>query len=183
MALSDQPTGLYVKTRRIFQKILETIVLVIIAALAIIVVVGVTFRKFGMPLVWYDEIASIMLAWLTYYGAALAALKRGHIGFPELTRAASPNMKVVLIFIREVVVIGFMLVVAWAGWKVVMALEGFYLASLPTVPRQLTQSVIPIGAVLFIIAELLSIPDEFAAKPTAKEGELPLPAAAQDPSL
>ena len=42
-------------------------------ALAVVVVLGVGFRKFGAALVWYDEVASVLLAWLTYYGAALAA--------------------------------------------------------------------------------------------------------------
>ena len=31
------------------------------------------YRKAGASLTWYDEIASILLAWVTYYGAALAA--------------------------------------------------------------------------------------------------------------
>jgi hypothetical protein len=39
-----------------------------------------------------------------------------------------------------------------------VVLEGSYLISLPTVSNQFTQSVIPIGAVLFIIAQLLSLP-------------------------
>ena len=66
-----------------FERLLEAIVLVLVGALAVVVVMGVGFRKFGAALVWYDEVASILLAWLTYYGAALAALKRAHIGFPK----------------------------------------------------------------------------------------------------
>ena len=38
-------------------------------------------------------------------------------------------------------------------------LEGDSLTSLPWVPVQLTQSVIPIGAVLFVICQLLSLPN------------------------
>ena len=60
-------------------------------ALAVIVVVGVGFRKAGASLVWYDEVASIMLAWLTYYGAALAALSRSHIGMPTLVANHIPE--------------------------------------------------------------------------------------------
>jgi hypothetical protein len=37
-------------------------------------------------------------------------------------------------------------------------LQGETLDSLTWVPVQLTQSVIPVGAILFIIAELLSLP-------------------------
>ena len=56
------------------------------------VLLGVACRKLEIPLVWYDEGASIMLAWLTYYGAALAALKRAHIGFPGLVNAMPPQL-------------------------------------------------------------------------------------------
>ncbi|MBA2722982.1 MAG: hypothetical protein H0U56_08810 [Methylibium sp.] len=38
-------------------------------------------------------------------------------------------------------------------------LEGDTMVSLPNVPTQLTQSVIPIGGALFIIAQLLSLPE------------------------
>ena len=49
--------------------------------------------------------------------------------------------------------------------------EGSYLIGLPWMPTRLTQSVIPIGAVLFVIAELLSLrnlrtpPDDREATP------------------
>jgi TRAP-type C4-dicarboxylate transport system permease small subunit len=56
-------------------------------------------------------------------------------------------------------VISFFVIMAWAGWRILQVLEGSTLVSLTWVPVQLTQSVIPIGAVLFIIAELLSLPD------------------------
>ncbi|MBW1995630.1 MAG: TRAP transporter small permease subunit, partial [Deltaproteobacteria bacterium] len=52
--------------------------------LTIIVILGVIYRKAGASLSWYDEVASVLLAWLTYYGAALAAITRGHIGFSGL---------------------------------------------------------------------------------------------------
>ena len=38
-------------------------------------------------------------------------------------------------------------------------LEGDTLVSLPEVPTTLTQSVIPIGAALFIVAQILSFPE------------------------
>jgi TRAP-type C4-dicarboxylate transport system permease small subunit len=147
------------RARRVFESALETFVLFLVGSLAMIVIAGVAFRKFGMPLVWYDEVASIMLAWLTYYGACLAGLRRAHIGFPGFVDSVSPEMRRVLIILRELVVIGFFALAAWAGWRVVLAVDGFYLASLPNVSRQITHSVIPIGAVLFIIAELLSVRD------------------------
>ena len=126
-------------------------------ALTVLVVVAVAYRKGGAALVWYDEVASVLLAWLTYYGAAFAALKRGHIGLETVVEALPAKAKAVTTVVSEVVVIGFFAVTAWAGWRVVSVLGGTYLVSLPWVPVQLTQSVIPIGAVLFIVAELLTL--------------------------
>jgi TRAP-type C4-dicarboxylate transport system permease small subunit len=159
--------------RNVFERVLEVIVLSLVGLLAVIVFFGVAFRKLGAPLVWYDELASIMLAWLTYYGACLAALKHAHIGFPTFVERASPPVRRVMLLIREVVVIGFFALAAWTGWLVVMALDGFYMASLPWMPRQITQSVIPIGAVLFILAELLGLPELMRAQTP--------PVAAEDP--
>ena len=48
-------------------------------ALAVTVLLGVTFRFAGSALVWYDEVAAVQLAWITYYGSAYAALKGSHI--------------------------------------------------------------------------------------------------------
>jgi TRAP-type C4-dicarboxylate transport system permease small subunit len=42
---------------------------------------------------WYDEIAAIMLVWLTYYAGALAALKRGHIGVDGVLLAMPPRYR------------------------------------------------------------------------------------------
>ena len=142
-----------------FERLLEAVVLVLVAALAVVVVMGVGFRKFGAALVWYDEVASILLAWLTYYGAALAALKRAHIGFPNLVRRLGRPWRIPVVVAGEAVVIAFFLIAAWAGWRVLVILEGSGMVSLPWVPTRLTQSVIPIGCVLFVIAQLLSLPE------------------------
>ena len=142
-----------------FERLLEAVVLVLVAALAVVVVMGVGFRKFVAALVWYDEVASILLAWLTYYGAALAALKRAHIGFPNLVRRLGRPWRIPVVVAGEAVVIAFFLVAAWAGWRVLVILEGSGMVSLPWVPTRLTQSVIPIGCVLFVIAQLLSLPE------------------------
>jgi TRAP-type C4-dicarboxylate transport system permease small subunit len=65
----------------------------------------------------------------------------------------------IAVIVAEILVIGFFAMLAWAGLRVLEVLEGMSLVSLNWVPIQLTQSVIPIGAILFIIAELLSLPD------------------------
>lgn len=154
-----------------FTKLLEGIVLALMAALAVVVVVGVVYRKAGASLVWYDEVASILLAWLTYYGAALAALHRAHIGVPTFVDRLEGGARAAVILVGEICVLAFFVVLAGAGVRVLSVLGGTSLVSLPWVPAAVAQSVIPIGAVLFIVAQLLSLPDALRGTTDAPDEE------------
>jgi TRAP-type transport system small permease protein len=145
--------------RRGFELALEWIVIVLMVTLAVIVTAGVAFRYTGNALVWYDEAASILLAWVTYYGAALAALKRANIGVPELVHMLPPTQRVVVALVAEVFVFGFFILLAWVGYTVLEILAYDNLVSMPGVSVAYAQSVIPISAVLFIIAEAMSLPE------------------------
>lgn len=151
------------RLRMWFERLLEAIVIVLMIALAAEVTIGVIYRTLGFSLAWYDEIASILLAWLTYYGAALAALKRAHIGVPGLIQALPRRLRLPLVLVAESLVFGFFLLLAWVGLQVMDMLATDFLISLPDVSSQYTQSVIPIGAVLFIIAEALNLPETLRA--------------------
>ena len=139
--------------------LLEWFLIAQMIALTAVVVYAVVSRKLGASLSWYDEIAAIQLAWITYYGAALAALRRKHIGFDGFLLSLPLRARAAGIVAAEALTIGFFALLAWSGWRVLVILEGMSLVSLTFVPVQLTQSVIPIGAVLFIAASLLSLPD------------------------
>lgn len=141
--------------------LLEWLLIIQMFALSIVVIYAVISRKMGGSLSWYDEIAAIQLAWITYYGAALAALRRRHIGFDGVLLALPIPIRRVMVILSEVLVIGFFALLTWSGWEVLQVLEGMGLVSLPWVPVQLTQSVIPIGGALFIICSLLSFPDYY----------------------
>ncbi len=144
--------------RNLLETVLEWILIALMVLLTVIVIVAVLFRLAGDSLSWYDEVAAITLAWITYYGSALAALKRRHIGFDTVLLALPPVPRMLAVIVAEVCVIGFFVIMAVMGLRVIEVLEGDYLVSLTWVPVQFTQSVIPIGAVLFIICELLSLP-------------------------
>lgn len=142
-----------------FERLLEWIVMLLMVSMALVVVVAVIYRKAGDSLVWYDEVASIMLAWLTYYAAALAALKRAHLGFSGFVDSLRPSFRIPLLVVAEIFVFAFFILLAWVGYEVLLVLEGDNLVSLPEISTQFTQSVIPIGAILFVIAEGLSLPE------------------------
>ncbi len=143
----------------ILGEILTWVVIALMVVLTTIVIVAVVYRKLGASLSWYDEIASVLLAWITYYGAALAALKRGHIGFDDVLLSLPLPARKLAVIVAELLVLFFFGLLAWAGIEVLAILQGETLVSLTWVPVSITQSVIPIGAILFIVCDLLSLPD------------------------
>ena len=145
-----------------YERLLEWVVVALMAALAFEVSAGVVYRTFGASLVWYDEVASILLAWLTFYGSALAAAKRAHIGCPEVVALLPPRGRVATRLAAEVLVIGFFLLLGWTGFEILGVLATDHLVSLPEVPVAYAQSVIPISAVLIVLAEIATLPRALA---------------------
>jgi TRAP-type C4-dicarboxylate transport system permease small subunit len=164
------------RLRTLLERALEAIAIVLLTVLAVVVLVGIAARTVNHPFVWYDEVASILLAWLTYYGAALGALKRAHIGMPEIVRMLPARARRAALVASEIVVFGFFALLAWVGWKLFLVAEGDRLVSLPWMPLQVAQSIIPIGAVLFLVAEALSLPRAWRAA-TAPHGAGAAPSA------
>lgn len=147
------------KLYRGFEILLQIMSIALLLSLAVVVVLAVIYRYLGSSLVWYDEVASIQLAWLTYYGAALAALKRSHLGFPNLLLMIPTALRKAAFCVAEASIIGFFVVVGWAGWYVMGIFGDETLVSLTWVPLKYTQAIIPLGALLYLIAEILSMPD------------------------
>ncbi|TVP48564.1 MAG: TRAP transporter small permease [Halomonas sp.] len=147
---------------RIMERLLEIITVVLMVSLTLVVLYAVVTRYAWRTPSWYDEVAAIMLVWLTYYAGALAALKRGHIGVDGVLAAMPVNIRMPIAYLSEALFIGFFLVLGWAGLVVLDVMQGMALITLRWVPLTFTQSVIPIGAGLFIIAQLLSMPDYLA---------------------
>jgi len=145
--------------RRGYERFLEWICIVLMAALAAEVAVGVVFRYSGHSLVWYDEVATILLAWVTFYGAALAVLKHAHMGVPELVRMLPPALRVVLAVVAQLCTMAFFVLLAWVGYAILEILATDMLVSLPEVSMAYANSVIPISAVLFIVGQFLIFPE------------------------
>lgn len=147
--------------RRRVERLLEWVSGGLLVVLAVEVLAGIAFRAAGRPLAWYDEVASVLLAWITYYGGALATLKKSHIAFAGLVNGMPRRARLAALAVREVAILGLFLVLAVEGVAILRVLTGEMLVTVD-IPVALTQSVIPIGAVLFVIAELLDLPERIA---------------------
>ena len=144
--------------------LLEWVVGALMVILAVEVTLGVVFRSIGESLTWYDEVASVLLAWLTFYGSALASVKRAHIGCPEVVDQMRWPWRRAFNIFAQLLVIVFFVVLGWVGASILPILHGDALVSLPWVPMSVVQSVIPISAALIVIAETTHLIDLIIAR-------------------
>ena len=178
-AAEAPPAGSLQSFRARYGRALEWVVGALMVILAVEVTLGVVFRSIGRSLIWYDEVASVLLAWLTFYGSALASVKRAHIGCPEIVDHASWPLRRALNVIAQLLVIVFFALLGAVGAWILPVLHGEALVSLPWVPMSVVQSVIPISAGLILIAEILHLlelltarkpPDPIAGEPALADG-------------
>lgn len=139
-------------------RIIEVIGIGLLVVLTLSVIYSTTMRYLGMSPVWYDEIASVLLAWLTYFGASYAVFLRQHMGFAGLVAALPGPLAVAVALFGEMLVIAFFAVVGWYGYLVLRVAAYDALLSLPWISLDIIQSVIPITSVLMIVGTLLTMP-------------------------
>ena len=145
--------------REIYGRFLEVLVSALMIVLFAEVTLGVVFRAIGASLIWYDEIASVLLAWLTFYGAALGSVKRAHIGCPELVQAMPWRTRRIMNIVAQLLVIAFFVLLGFVGVSIMPVLATDALVSVPGIPMSVIQSVIPISSALIVIAEGMHLVD------------------------
>src|SRR3989442_6243221 len=65
--------------------VVEWWTMAVMVAMVALVTIGVFFRYIvNASLSWYDEFASSLLVWLSFYGAVVATYRGRHIGFETL---------------------------------------------------------------------------------------------------
>lgn len=169
MHKSQANAGAMHRFRRRYALLLEWVVMFLMVVLAVEVTLGIVYRTLGQSLVWYDEVASVLLAWLTFYGSALASVKRGHIGCPELVDQLSPPLKRAIGIFSQMLVIAFFALLGWVGASILPVLAGDALVSLPWVPMSFVQSVIPVSSALILVAEVMNLLDLLADRGQAAD--------------
>lgn len=156
--MKDRPKGIADVARIALEKTLLWISVVILLTMAAVVIGAIAFRRFGNSLEWYDEVSSVLMVWLTYFGCGLAALRGAHLDFSNLLMKLPIRIRVAAFLVGKAVSIVFFAVIAWAGYALLDVFADETLITLEWVPLSVTQSVLPIGCVLFIVAELLVMP-------------------------
>lgn len=147
---------------RALDLILQVVTLSLIVGLTCVILAGVAFRYSGQSLIWYDEVAVVMLAWITFLGAALATLRNAHLGFNGLLFGLPLTGRFILLWTVEAIFIGVFAIVAWAGWVILDIFGNETMTTLRFVPRWFVQGILPVSAALMVIGRLLTMPARIA---------------------
>src|SRR5512145_1127273 len=126
----------------------------LLVAMVVVVCLGVFFRYvLNSSLVWYDEFASYLLVWLTFYGCVVVDYQQRHIGFDLFVNKLTPGKRRVVDVVGELAVLGFQFVLLYYGWILTERMGDETAISLPWVKVTWINSVLPItGALLLLIS-------------------------------
>ena len=128
--------------------------ILLLAGMVVLVCLGVFFRyALNSSLTWYDEFASYLLVWLTFYGSVVVDYRRKHISFELLVDKLAPLQRRIVDGIGEIAVLGFQFVLFWYGWVLTERMADETAIALPWVKVMWINSVLPIcGALMLVIS-------------------------------
>jgi TRAP-type C4-dicarboxylate transport system permease small subunit len=134
--------------------LLEWWAVLLLVLMVVLVFLGVFFRYvLSASLAWYDEFASYLLVWLTFYGAVAASYRRRHIGFETFVARLAPNSRRNVEVVAELFVLGFQVVLFYYGWLLMQKMGDETAISLVWVKMGWVYSVLPItGGVMLVIS-------------------------------
>ena len=142
---------------RFFRKLIAVIewwTVLLLVLMVALVCVGVFFRYvLEASLTWYDEFASYLLVWLTFYGAVIASHRRRHIGFEVVVEKLDPAARRLIEALSEGFVLVFQSVLLYYGWELVQKMGEDRTVSLPWVKMGWIYSALPItGGLMLLIS-------------------------------
>lgn len=116
-------------------RVLNVCLIAAVALLVIDVLLGVASRYlWGAQIKWTEELAGVLLIWVSYLGIAAAFEARAHLGIDILTNRFAAGMKLKMAFFIHFVTLAFTLIVFEIGrvklvmqalhhWNVLPALQ------------------------------------------------------------
>lgn len=137
---------------------LEAWAVLLLMLMVALVSLGVFYRYvLNASLSWYDEFASFLLVWLTFYGAVVASYRRRHIGFEIVVNRLMPGTRRVVDLVAESCVLGFQWVLFYHGWLIVQKMGDETTVSLVWVKMRWVYSVLPITGALMLAISLMRV--------------------------
>ncbi|MBM4297351.1 MAG: TRAP transporter small permease [Deltaproteobacteria bacterium] len=134
--------------------LIECWAMFLLVLMVVLVCLGVFFRYvLGASLAWYDEFASYLLVWLTFYGAVVASYHGHHIAFEMVVDRFMRKTRRIVEAVGELFVLGFQVVLFYYGWLLTRKMGDETAVSLVWIKMGWVYSVLPItGGIMLVIS-------------------------------
>ena len=108
------------------------------------------------PLIWSDELASILFLWLAMLGAVVAFRRSEHMRMTALVASASPALRAFLEAVAVCGALAFLLVVAWPAYEYAYE-ESYITTPALQIANIWRAAALPVGIALMAIFALLRL--------------------------
>jgi tripartite ATP-independent transporter DctM subunit len=129
----------------------------LVVAEIVILFAGVVAR-YGLhrPLIWSDELASILFLWLAMLGAVVAFRRAEHMRMTAVVASAGPAARAYLDVVATSAALAFLLLVAWPAWEYAYE-ESFITTPALQIPNIWRAAALPAGIGLMALFALLRL--------------------------
>ena len=146
------------RIERVVVRILEWWAGLLLVTMVVVVTAGVFYRYvLDAALVWYDEFASYLLVWLTFYGAVLATQRDVHIEFDTAVRRLAPGLRRAVEAVSALCTLAFHGILFAYGIVLTRSMGAETAISLPWVKMAWVYSVLPISGALMLLFTLVGL--------------------------
>src|SRR5437868_10249450 len=129
----------------------------LVVAEIVILFAGVVAR-YGLhrPLIWSDELASILFLWLAMLGAAVAFRRAEHMRMTAVVANAKAVMRAYLDLVATCAALAFLVMIAWPAWEYAYE-ESFITTPALQISNIWRAAALPVGIGLMALFALLRL--------------------------
>ena len=156
-AISPRPRSLAAWLETSLAMLVEIPAALLVVAEIVILFAGVVAR-YGLhrPLIWSDELASILFLWLAMLGAAVAFRRAEHMRMTAVVANARPVMRAYLDLVATCAALAFLLLTAWPAYEYAYE-ESFITTPALQISNVWRAAALPAGIGLMVLFALLRL--------------------------
>ncbi|MGJ5067115.1 TRAP transporter large permease [Bradyrhizobium sp. SZCCHNR1015] len=129
----------------------------LVVAEIVILFAGVVARYvLHQPLIWSDELASILFLWLAMLGAAVAFRRGEHMRMTAMVARASPGLRAYLDLVATSAALAFLVMIAWPSWEYAYE-ESFITTPALQIENIWRAAALPVGVGLMALFALIRL--------------------------
>src|SRR3984893_9737668 len=156
-AISPRPRSLAAFLEASMAMLVEIPAALLVTVEIVILFAGVVAR-YGLhrPLIWSDELASILFLWLAMLGAAVAFRRAEHMRMTAIVANAKPPMRAYLDLVATCAALAFLLLIAWPSYEYAYE-ESFITTPALQIANIWRAAALPCGICLMALFALLGL--------------------------